>query len=226
MRKLKILIDFDDTMTNMLCEWIGCLNEWYGTDVKPEDVTEWCVEKFYPMLTKEQVHAPLKDPNFWDRVRPKLGAIHAIKWMMEQGHEVYIVTASGLSVLKEKMHKALFRYFPFLTWKNVIVAHNKQLIGGDILIDDAPHNLVGGSYEKILMSAPHNAWFDCDKHDVYRVNDWTAVAFEVCCLAYKDELEEFIENVNDLSPEYLELIVRTVCSEAFAKSYFCEEGCA
>lgn len=222
MRKLKILIDFDDTMTNMLKEWVGCLNEWHGTNVKPEEVTEWCVEKFYPSLTKEQVHAPLKEHSFWDRVRPKEEAVHAIKWMIDQGHEVYIVTASGLGTLKEKMHRALFRHFPYITWKNVIIAQNKQMIKGDVLIDDAPHNLIGGDYVKLLMTAPHNASFDCKAHDIYRVDDWANIAFEICSISYSDELDEFIEGVNDLAPEFLNLIVNTVCSEAFVKTYFKE----
>ena len=96
------------------------------------------------------------------------------------------------------------------------------MIDGDVIIDDAPHNLVGGNYRKILMDAPHNKWFDCDKHNVYRVDDWDRIAFEISVLAYEDEMQEFIEKTNDLAPEYLELIVNTVCSEAFVKSYFKE----
>jgi len=222
MKKLKILIDFDDTLTNMLKEWVGCLNEWHGTSVSHEDINEWSVEKFYPTLTKEQVHAPLKDPNFWDRVRPKQGAVHAVKWMIEQGHEVYIVTASGLGTLKEKMNRALFRHFPYLTWKNVIIAQKKQMIKGDVLIDDAPHNLIDGDYVKLLMSAPHNAVFDCEAHGIYRVDDWDDIAFEICTLSYNDELEEFIEKAKGLSPEYMDLIVKTVCSTAFVETYFKE----
>lgn len=57
------------------------------------------------------------------------------------------------------MDNVLFRYFPMFTWDDVIITAHKQLINGDVLVDDGVHNLVGGSYEKLLMDAPHNRKF-------------------------------------------------------------------
>lgn len=60
-----------------------------------------------------------------------------------------------------------------LTWSDVIVTANKQIVQGDILIDDGLHNLVGGKYEKILMTAPHNKGFNQEeKYGIHRVNNW------------------------------------------------------
>ena len=36
----------------------------------------------------------------------------------------------------EKMDDLLFKYFPFLDWDHVIVTSKKQMIRGDVLIDD------------------------------------------------------------------------------------------
>lgn len=39
---------------------------------------------------------------------------------------------------------------------NIIVAHKKQMIRADVLIDDAPFNVENGWYYGILFDAPHN----------------------------------------------------------------------
>lgn len=60
----------------------------------------------------------------------------------------------------------------FIPWWNVITIRNKQLINADILVDDGVHNLVGGSYKKILMTASHNKDFDASGNGMVRVNNW------------------------------------------------------
>jgi 5'(3')-deoxyribonucleotidase len=91
---------------------------------------------------------------------------------MDEGHEVYIVTATEIEHVEEKMKKLLFRYFPFLDWGQVIITRRKQLIRGDILIDDGIHNLEGGDYRKILFTAPHNRSYDARANGMIRVDTW------------------------------------------------------
>lgn len=62
-----------------------------------------------------------------------------------------------------------------LTWDQVIVTSRKQLIRGDVLIDDGIHNLEGGQYNKVLMTAPHNVHFDAEAHDMIRVHNWKEI---------------------------------------------------
>ena len=49
------------------------------------------------------------------------------------------------------------------------------MIRGDVLIDDGIHNLEGGHYEKILMTAPHNINYDAEKHGMIRVRNWKEI---------------------------------------------------
>ena len=49
------------------------------------------------------------------------------------------------------------------------------MVRGDVLIDDAPHNLVGGEYAKILFDRPHNRSFDHVANDALRVNTWEEI---------------------------------------------------
>ena len=74
-----------------------------------------------------------------------------------------------------KLEKVLFRYFPFFTYNDVIITTQKKLICGDVLVDDAPHNLENGNYIRILMNAPHNRFFDEKSIGAARACDWDTV---------------------------------------------------
>lgn len=176
---MTILIDMDDTIEHLLTAWLSWLNDSYGTSVECEDVKDWNMQKAFPMLDRETVYAPLDLDEFWETVKPIEGAAEAIRRFMDRGHEIYIVTATPLKSVTAKVERVLFRYFPFIKWEQVIITANKQLLKGDILIDDGYHNMVGGSYHKILIDAPYNRMFDEKKDGVIRVHDWAEIEREV-----------------------------------------------
>ena len=169
---MTILVDMDDTLEQQLDAWVRGVNAAYGYSAKYEDVRDWDVSKTFPGLTRDEVYAIPAAPGFWKTVKPVPGAAKALRHFLADGHTVYIVTAAQYETLAEKMDDVLFKYFPFLSWEQVIVAANKQLLKGDVLIDDGVHNLIGGDYAKILMTAPHNRDFDAEAHGMVRVNNW------------------------------------------------------
>lgn len=175
MRQLKILVDMDDTIEHLLFAWVNCLNKRHGTSVEYKDIREWNLCTAFPTLTKEQVYAPLVEDDFWETVKPIDGAAEVLEWAIGEGHEIYIVTASTYHTLKSKMENVLFRHFPFISWDRVIITSNKQMIRGDMLVDDAPHNLENGQYVKVLMTAPHNMNYDAARNHMIRVHTWNDV---------------------------------------------------
>lgn len=179
MRKLTVLVDMDDCIEKLSLAWSEYLNDKYELDVPYEAVNQWDVSKVFPTLTKEQVYAPLLEDDFWDWVKPIDGAADALIKLKEDGHDVLIVTASTYHTIKAKMEKVLFRYFPFLTWDDVIITSRKQLVAGDVLVDDGIHNLYGGSYKKILMSAMHNMGLDESVVGAVRVSNWSEAYDEI-----------------------------------------------
>lgn len=189
MRKLTVLVDMDDTLEGLLKAWIGELNQVYHTNVKYEDATEWELSRVFPTLTEKQIYRPLLLNEFWGLVRPIDGAVENMRRLYEDGHDIYVVTASHYQSLAGKMERVLFKYFPFIDWEHVIVTSNKHLVHGDVLIDDGVHNLLGGSYQKILMTAPHNRSFDAEAHGMRRVNTWDEAYAAVCAIANQDKEE-------------------------------------
>lgn len=169
-----VLVDLDDTIECLLDAWCCWLNRVYGTTVQPEDVTEWDITKFFPSLTKEEVFAPLYTGFFWSTVKPKSDAMEYLWKIHENGDQIYIITSSNFETIKSKFDCIIGRYFPWISHSNVIVASNKQMVSGDVLVDDGIHNLIGGKYEKILMTAPHNKYIDLSAYsDIRRANSWS-----------------------------------------------------
>ena len=167
-----ILVDMDDTIEQLLAAWLRAANRRYGRNAAYEKVRDWDVSLAYPGLSREEIYAIPNEPGFWATVEPIPGAAEALQRLMAAGHQIYIVTATERESLVEKMDDLLFRYFPFLSWDQVIITKRKQLIRGDVLIDDGPHNLEGGDYVKLLMTAPHNLDYDAEANGMIRVNNW------------------------------------------------------
>lgn len=185
MKKLTVLVDMDDTVEGLLQAWVDYLNKTHGTTVKKDDVTEWDVSVSFPEVSTAEVYAPLQNDEFWKTVKPFDGAAEYLQRLKDDGHKVLIVTTSDYRTLRSKMDNVLFRYFPMFTWNDVIITAHKQIVNGDVLVDDGVHNLIGGSYEKLLMDAPHNRRFDAEANGMTRVTSWSEAYTKICELSQR-----------------------------------------
>lgn len=173
MRKIVVLVDMDDVMCNFvesLCSW---LNKEYQTNVTKQDITEWDLRKFFPTLSVDEIFDPTHTDDFWKTVAPIDGSQEFIRKLMKNdAYDVYICTSSDYRTIKHKFDWVLKRYFPYISWKQVIITKNKSMVRGDILIDDGVHNLENTSFKKILMSTPSNQNYDAVSNGMIRVNTW------------------------------------------------------
>ena len=172
---MTILVDLDDTLEQLLAALVKRANERFHRNAAVDDVTDWSIVCAFPGITKQEILDFMREADFWEDVKPVPGAAEALKHFMDEGHEVYIVTATEMEHVTAKMRDLLFRCFPFLSWKQVIITGNKQLIRGDVLIDDGIHNLEGGDYKKILFSAPYNRHYDAEANGMIRVSGWDEI---------------------------------------------------
>ena len=170
-----ICIDMDDTIENLLPAWLNWLEGQYHFHIDQEDINSWDILTLFPFLTPEQIYAPLYSRDFWKRVTPKEDAIIYIQKLINDGHDVYICTASPYGTLVYKFEEILEKYFPFIDYKHIIVAYPKQMIKCDIMIDDGYHNLIGGNYLKILFEANYNRSFDEKEYNILRVHSWKEI---------------------------------------------------
>lgn len=172
---MTILVDADGVLENLTSELTALLNEKYGTDVQFEQMREWGFSKAFPELTYEQIFSAELEETLYDRIRPIGGAPEYLKKLIDDGNTVYVVTSTPYEAVSLKIKKVMERFFPFLTWENFIIASRKQMIKGDVLIDDGIHNLLGGDYRKILFDAPYNRDYDAEANGMIRVSSWEEI---------------------------------------------------
>lgn len=166
-----IVTDFDDVMNELLIHWLEYLNSKYIKNVLYEDVTDWGMSKVYPDLTPEQIYSPLKSEEFWSGVEPNYQAIYYIKKLIDEGHKVLVCTASKYTNLVAKFDNCLFKYFDYLSYKDIISCYHKSLIQCDVIIDDYWDNIKDSKAIKIIKKAPYNKDNDAD----YEVWDWKEI---------------------------------------------------
>lgn len=167
-----ILVDMDDVLERLVPGWVAYINERFGTNTVPGDVKDWDMSLAFPGLTHEQVYSAVDDPALWDYVGPMPGAYEGLRALIDRGHDVFVVTASDYPTIRVKMENVLFRYFPYITWDRVILTKHKEMIRGDVIIDDGPHNLTRSVRYRLLYDASHNRAFDEKSADAVRVYGW------------------------------------------------------
>ena len=172
---MTILVDLDDTLEQLLAALVKRANERFHRNATVDDVTDWSIVCAFPGISKKEILGFMREPDFWNDVKPVPGAAEALKHFIDEGHSVYIVTATEFEHIKAKMEGVLFRYFPYLSWDQVIITSRKQMIRGDVLIDDGIHNLEGGDYTKILFTAPHNRNYDAESNGMIRADTWREI---------------------------------------------------
>jgi len=67
----------------------------------------------------------------------------------------------------------LTKYFPFLSWRQIVFCGTKDIVYGDIMIDDHFKNLDSFQGQTILFTQPHNIDKPKGKHT--RVNNWKEI---------------------------------------------------
>lgn len=173
---MRILVDMDNVLVHLTSAWVKYLNKMHGTTVRVEDIKDWEIAKFFPSLTEEEVLEPLAIDSFWKTVDVDVKSLLYMRKLFEDGHDLYIVTATDYRNIKAKVEYIIKHYFPYIDNKHLIIAHNKQMIKGDVLIDDYIENLLGGDYRGILFNASHNKQLDIKKFaHIQRAVDWQEV---------------------------------------------------
>lgn len=191
-----ILVDMDDTLTTLGKPWIDYLNETYGTSVKMEDIDSWSIHKFFPEIPVNLVYKALSEPDIWRNINPLPGAIEAIKKLQKE-HDVYVVTSAQADSIPYK-EKALLKYFKTLNHKHIIYTQNKQMIKGDILIDDGPHNLKGFNGTKILFDKWHNKSFDEKSIKAHRAYSWHDILDLIYSISIVESTDSTTKTKSDL----------------------------
>jgi 5'(3')-deoxyribonucleotidase len=165
----------DGTIEDLSSTWVRWLNKRYNLNVKTGDIKEWDMQIAFPTLTKDEIYAPLSEPDFWLDVEAFKEADIYLPKLIEEGYNIYIVTTTHPKIVGMKFKNCLFRLFPCIDRHKTIITCNKQMIKMDLLIDDGTHN-IEGDYLGLLVDAPYNHYYDATlTPKVMRVINWREI---------------------------------------------------
>lgn len=166
---MRILVDIDSTITNFSEALLKNNNVIFDTDYTYDQITayDWFNTTF------ADPWAITKRPEFWNVVKINPSAVTTLESWVEQGHKVYLVTASHFNdMLGYKIHKTLEPFNPeLINERNIIIAQDKTAIMGDIMIDDCVDNLYDFNGVCICYKQPWNK----DYTGAFRFNKWNLI---------------------------------------------------
>lgn len=154
------MIDIDGILNTLDTTVLEVYNSDSGDNLRPEDVTEYHIEKFVKPEYRENFHKYFLDKRVWQRIQVVNYAKEVIEKLWDEGYDIIFVTKTECENLVKKRNW-LNRTFPFMGADNIrkrlYSAPKKQLIRADIAIDDGLFNLVEDrTYYSICFDKPYN----------------------------------------------------------------------
>lgn len=151
-----ILLDYDD----VLFDFLGTVLKWYNrekkTSLKVQDVTSWDLSEIGDIHTFMKI---IHNADLWKEIPAKGNSMKVVQRLINDGRwNIYICTSC--TTLQEYVVKTevIEKSLPGFDISKVLNVSRKEIIRGDVLIDDKLENLIRCKpyMECILMDMPHN----------------------------------------------------------------------
>ncbi len=158
----------DEVIADPMGEMIKWYRKEYAGDVDWDRMLGGSWVKGFPEQHQTLVRERLESPRFF-RNLPVMEDSVAVLEEMNRRYEIFIVSAAMEfpNSLKDKL-EWLLEQFPFFSWRQLTLCGSKDLVHGDVMIDDHVKNLKRFGGKQYLFTAAHN--LDITGYD--RINNW------------------------------------------------------
>lgn len=173
---MKIGIDLDNVLNNLNHEWIKTYKKYNNDNITIDDIKCWDIHRHVKI--GREIYSYLDLTFATVELQPLKNAIEVTQ-RLSKHYDLFVVTASSPKHLQTKVNW-VNKYFPHIPKDNFITAYRKDLINTDVLIDDAPHNIINFPNTAIVLDYP---WNRSLSNTYYRAKDWL-------------EVEQLIKNIN------------------------------
>ena len=169
---LRIAIDFDETLFPTLEKILDIYNKHHDSNIELSQITTYNLSDSLDADIADELLELFVDKSVYDCLQPYKGAVRSVKTLVEQGHEIYIVTSTDVRNMEWK-EELLQKHFPFIPKKNLIRIHNKSLLSVDVLVEDKLDNLKSTFADRICFDQPWNQDEDADYvYSISRIHHW------------------------------------------------------
>lgn len=174
MKKIRIALDMDGVICDLLSEWILEYNLQTNENIQVEDIKEW--DLFKQVKQPKIINKILLSKGFFQRPKPYKDVLDVLpRLLKDKRFDIFIVTQVPRSSPYAGWDKRewLRKWLPDFDLEKFISAHHKYLLRADVLLDDHPRHLKqwleeDGTRTAIVMDHLYN------KQAIHsaRVYDW------------------------------------------------------
>jgi 5'(3')-deoxyribonucleotidase len=161
----QILVDMDGVLADVYSQFIELELKETGVHLEIQSLYGKIESEAFPHYEKHVLS------NGFFRTAPTIpNSIEGLKYLNDR-YKVLVVSSATefLQSLREKI-EWLNEFYPFISWKQIILCGKKDAIKGDIMLDDHLKNLDSFDGQKILFTQPHNTYVLKDYFQ--RVDNW------------------------------------------------------
>lgn len=174
-----IACDVDNVLCNLQEVIVNLFNERYNTHYTLNDFTEYDVMNVLPTAEAIEMQNMYGETGLYNLVKPLPGAQDALKKLVNEGHQVYLVTDAIPKTYGEKV-EFIHRYFPFIDDSHIVAMKHKHLFRCDVLIEDNLSNLLAKPYyHRICFNYPWNESKKDYVYGIHRCYNWEDVVAAV-----------------------------------------------
>ena len=197
---MRVLVDMDGVLCDLITPMLQGWHETGGPLYAASDVTDWDLKKIFKHPNAGGwITEFLSRPALFPSLKPLSGAIDGLLRLQTAGHQVLIVTHVSRDVTNafDGKRQWVSTHIPWFDLHDLCFCTRKEIIDGDVLIDDARHNIeawTGEGKTAIIMDQPWNrgmgeVGFGWDTRDglrnAHRPYDWRDVQHIVEQLDYE-----------------------------------------
>lgn len=157
-----VKVDMDGVIRDMFTPMCRIYNERYGTSLTPSDITDYNVEKSFPLVMEKDRK---KAANFFFiehgaelflNSKPYDGTIEALLMLRTFGYKVAIVTWQFTH--QNKIYALKFLERNGIPYDDIFFTRDKWLVNGEWMIDDNPEFIMDerDDSRKIMVNQPYN----------------------------------------------------------------------
>lgn len=168
MKDKRLLVDMDSVTTDLMSKWHQRYNADYDDDLTVEKVSHWGMHELVKQECGSKIYDYLEEEGFYRDLSPLPHAVETLERLSED-FEIFLVTASPVNAMADKV-RWVKTHLPFFDPQKIVFTHHKYIVKGDLLFDDAPHNLLAFQQHgglAVAMDYPYNRGIDCP-----RVKNW------------------------------------------------------
>lgn len=178
MHKKKLIVDFDDTIVYSI--FLNKVNNFLKTSYTYDYFKDYYIDGIIPEDRKHIFYETFCNENPYENACMIDGAVEALKKLSEK-YDIYICSGCLLRMSQYSAKMFSYKYdfliqnFPFLDPRKFIFTSSKEVICGDVIIDDLVTNLKGSFKKKLLFSSYHNkniSQNELEKLKILRVDSW------------------------------------------------------